>query len=182
MAEEVNTHAASPVSISTPPKPGLVVLPEHRSEALFQQCFCSRNRSLIRRDSPARNRSRIRRPGAANMSVDLECYVTTSADPRPKNSRHIGRVVAASLIAGHVAAIVFVAFVFAGAEEHVITGSVLLAFGLRWAMLAVLSMRLTDQPQRWAVSHDCRTIPPFTEAPKPFMRCFHRWLGSACPG
>jgi pimeloyl-ACP methyl ester carboxylesterase len=46
---------------------------------------------------------------------------------------------------------VLVAFVFAGAEEHVITGSVILAFGLGWALLAVLSVRLTDQPQRWAV-------------------------------
>ena len=39
---------------------------------------------------------------------------------------------------------------FAGAQEHVITGSVLLAFAAAWAMLAVLSERWTDQPQRWA--------------------------------
>ena len=44
-----------------------------------------------------------------------------------------------------------VGFVFAGAEEHVITGSVMLGFGLGWALLAVLSARLTDQPQRWAI-------------------------------
>jgi pimeloyl-ACP methyl ester carboxylesterase len=54
------------------------------------------------------------------------------------------------LIAALVAAIVLVGLVFAGAEEHVITGSVMLAFGLGWALLAVLSVRLTDQPQRWA--------------------------------
>ena len=40
--------------------------------------------------------------------------------------------------------------VFPGATESVITGSMLLAFGLGWAMLAVLSARLTSQPQRWA--------------------------------
>ena len=39
---------------------------------------------------------------------------------------------------------------FAGAPEHVITGSALLAFAAGWAMLAVLSARLTSQPQRWA--------------------------------
>lgn len=76
--------------------------------------------------------------------------MTTGADPRPRSSRRIGRVVAASLIAGLVAAIVLVGFVFAGAEEPVITGSVMLAFGLGWALLGVLSERLTDQPQRWA--------------------------------
>jgi pimeloyl-ACP methyl ester carboxylesterase len=50
-----------------------------------------------------------------------------------------------------VTAIVLVAFVVSGAEEHVITGSVMVAFGLGWALLALLSVRLTDQPQRWAL-------------------------------
>ena len=52
--------------------------------------------------------------------------------------------------ADFVAAIVLVVGPFAGAQEHVITGSVLLAFAAAWAMLAVLSERWTDQPQRWA--------------------------------
>ena len=34
--------------------------------------------------------------------------------------------------------------------EPVITGSALLGFAAGWAMLAVLSARMTDQPQRWA--------------------------------
>ena len=63
---------------------------------------------------------------------------------------HIGRIVAGSLIGGLFGAIVLVAGPFAGAQEHVITGSVLLAFASAWAMLAVLSERWTDQPQRWA--------------------------------
>ena len=63
---------------------------------------------------------------------------------------HIGRIVAGSLIAGLVAAIALVVGPFAGAQEHVITGSVLLAFAAAWATLAVLSERWTDQPQRWA--------------------------------
>ena len=52
--------------------------------------------------------------------------------------------------AGLVGAVALVAGPFAGAQEHVITGSVLLAFAAAWAMLAVLSERWTDQPQRWA--------------------------------
>jgi pimeloyl-ACP methyl ester carboxylesterase len=37
-----------------------------------------------------------------------------------------------------------------GSQEHVITGAVLLAFAFGWALLALLSTRWTDQPQRWA--------------------------------
>src|SRR5581483_1193944 len=37
-----------------------------------------------------------------------------------------------------------------GATERVTTGSILIAFGLGWAMLAALSVRYSDQPQRWA--------------------------------
>jgi pimeloyl-ACP methyl ester carboxylesterase len=59
--------------------------------------------------------------------------------------------VTGSLFTGLVAAIVLVASPFAGAQENVISGVVLLAFALGWALLAVLSSRLTDQPQRWAV-------------------------------
>ena len=64
---------------------------------------------------------------------------------------HIGRIVAGSLVGGLVAAIALVVGPLAGAEEHVITGSVLLAFAAAWAGLAVLSARWTDQPQRWAI-------------------------------
>ena len=41
--------------------------------------------------------------------------------------------------------------VFAGAPEHLITGSALLALAFGWTMLAVLSIHLTSQPQRWAL-------------------------------
>jgi pimeloyl-ACP methyl ester carboxylesterase len=63
---------------------------------------------------------------------------------------HIGRIVAGTLIGGLVGAIALVVGPFAGAQEHVITGSVLLAFATAWAILGVLSERWTDQPQRWA--------------------------------
>jgi pimeloyl-ACP methyl ester carboxylesterase len=59
-------------------------------------------------------------------------------------------VVAASLATGFVAALLLVAVPFIPAEESGVTGAVLLGFALGWAMLAVLSVRFTDQPQRWA--------------------------------
>ena len=69
--------------------------------------------------------------------------------PLPK-SVPLARVIAASLIAGAVSALVLVLVVFPGATESVITGSALLAFGFGWAMMRVLSARMTSHPQRWA--------------------------------
>ena len=62
----------------------------------------------------------------------------------------IGRIVAGSVLLGLVGALFLTLVVFAGDPEHVITGSALLAFAAGWMMLAVLSIRLTSQPQRWA--------------------------------
>ncbi|HYO17932.1 MAG TPA: alpha/beta hydrolase, partial [Dermatophilaceae bacterium] len=59
---------------------------------------------------------------------------------------------AGSLATGLVAALLLVAAPFIPAEENGVTGAVLLGFALGWAMLAVLSVRLTDQPQRWAAA------------------------------
>jgi pimeloyl-ACP methyl ester carboxylesterase len=67
---------------------------------------------------------------------------------------HTGRrsalVVAGSLLAGLVAALALVLGPFAGDREAVITGAFLLGFAVGWALLAVLSERFTDRPQRWA--------------------------------
>jgi pimeloyl-ACP methyl ester carboxylesterase len=62
-----------------------------------------------------------------------------------------GRVVAGSLAIGLVAAAVPSLVVFAGAEEHVVTGTGLLGFGVGWLALARLSNRFTNRPQRWAL-------------------------------
>jgi pimeloyl-ACP methyl ester carboxylesterase len=59
-------------------------------------------------------------------------------------------IVAGSLLAGAVLAAVFPLLVFPGSAESVVTGSALLGFAAGWAMLALLSGRMTDQPQRWA--------------------------------
>jgi len=59
-------------------------------------------------------------------------------------------VVGGSLAAGFVGALVLALGVFGGGREHVISGVALLAFAGGWAMLGLLSARLTSQPQRWA--------------------------------
>src|SRR5262245_60598542 len=70
-------------------------------------------------------------------------------DP-PSGKGHIGRIVAGSVIGGLIGAVALVVGPLAGAPEHIVTGSVLLVFAIAWAMLAVLSGRWTEQPQRWA--------------------------------
>src|SRR5437867_9994353 len=77
--------------------------------------------------------------------------VETSDAARPMRKGHIGLIVAGSLIAGLVVALVFVIGPFGGAEEHVIMGTALLGWALGWALLAVLSIRWSDQPQRWTL-------------------------------
>jgi pimeloyl-ACP methyl ester carboxylesterase len=74
-------------------------------------------------------------------------------DPREGSIRkgHVGLIVAGSLFTGFVVALVLVIGPFGGAQEHVIMGTALLGWALGWALLAVLSIRWTDQPQQWAV-------------------------------
>lgn len=71
-------------------------------------------------------------------------------DPGPRG--HIGWIVAGSLASGLVAALLLATAPFIPAEESAVTGAVLCGFALGWAMLAVLSVRFTDQPQRWAAA------------------------------
>lgn len=75
------------------------------------------------------------------------------APPRPPPVPRrwpIGWIVAASLFGGATSALVLVLGVFAGAAEHVITGTALLGFAAGWALLAWLSDRRSDEPQPWA--------------------------------
>jgi pimeloyl-ACP methyl ester carboxylesterase len=90
--------------------------------------------------------------GSTQQRNPIEANVPDPSRATSRGEGHIGRVVAGSIIGGVVAAGVFVAGPFAGAKEHVITGSVLLAFAGAWAALAVLSQRWTNQPQRWAIA------------------------------
>jgi pimeloyl-ACP methyl ester carboxylesterase len=77
--------------------------------------------------------------------------VETSDAARPMRKGHIGLIVAGSLIAGLVVALVLVIGPFGGAEEHVIMGTALLGWALGWTLLAVLSICWSDQPQRWTL-------------------------------
>jgi pimeloyl-ACP methyl ester carboxylesterase len=69
---------------------------------------------------------------------------------RPIRRGHIGLIVAASMFGGLILALVLTLVVFGGATEPIISGVALLAFALGWTLLAWLSERRTDQPQRWA--------------------------------
>ncbi|HET8916305.1 MAG TPA: alpha/beta hydrolase [Propionibacteriaceae bacterium] len=71
--------------------------------------------------------------------------------PRTPGGR-IGLIIAGSLAAGLVTALVLVAAPFIPAQEGALTGVVLLGFAFGWALLAVLSVRFSDQPQRWAAA------------------------------
>jgi len=63
---------------------------------------------------------------------------------------HIGRIVAGSLAVGLLAALLLAAAPFISPEEDDVTGALLCGFAIGWATLALLSVRFTDQPQRWA--------------------------------
>src|SRR4051795_9587647 len=71
--------------------------------------------------------------------------------PAPKGPGHIGRIVAVSLATGLFAALLLVLAPFVSPDENHVTGAALCGFAVGWAMLAVLSTRYTDQPQRWAL-------------------------------
>ena len=75
------------------------------------------------------------------------------AAPAPESARtHIGIVVAGSLAAGFAAAVILPFLPVDTVDMTFSTAMVLFGFALGWALLAVLSMRFTDQPQRWAVA------------------------------
>jgi len=64
---------------------------------------------------------------------------------------HIGLIVLSSIAVGLGLGLVLDLLVFGGSREPVITGCALLSLAAGCAMLAALSARRTDQPQRWAI-------------------------------
>jgi pimeloyl-ACP methyl ester carboxylesterase len=71
---------------------------------------------------------------------------------QPTAKSRIGPIVALSIAAGLIVAVVLVAAPFVPVSENTLTGVVLLGFALGWALLAVLSTRFSDQPQGWAAA------------------------------
>lgn len=65
---------------------------------------------------------------------------------------YIGWMAAGSLATGVLAALLLAAAPVIPATESSVTGAILLGLALGWAMLAVLSVRFTDQPQGWAAA------------------------------
>jgi pimeloyl-ACP methyl ester carboxylesterase len=78
--------------------------------------------------------------------------MTTATQPDSTSGArgHVGRTVTFTMLAGPLLAIAAIAGPLAGAEEHVITASLLGSFSVAWLLVAVLTTRRTDQPQRWA--------------------------------
>ncbi|TCM39529.1 alpha/beta hydrolase [Kribbella sp. VKM Ac-2568] len=75
------------------------------------------------------------------------------AEPAPGPRRsHVGGVVAGSLAAGFAAAVILPFLPVDTVNVDFATAMVLFGFALGWALMAVLSIRFTDQPQRWAVA------------------------------
>ncbi len=72
------------------------------------------------------------------------------AVPRSRRS-HIGGIVAGSMFAGFVAAALLPFIPANTVDADFATAMVLFGWALGWALMAVLSIRFTDQPQRWAV-------------------------------
>ena len=81
---------------------------------------------------------------------DVDRQQPESVPPTAKS--RIGLIVAGSMAAGLIAAVILVALPFVPAKENVLTGVVLMGFALGWALLAVLSVRFSDQPQRWSAA------------------------------
>src|SRR5256885_8760457 len=62
----------------------------------------------------------------------------------------VGLMVAGSIFVGLVVSLLLVVGVFGGAQEHVIMGTALLGWAFGWVLLALVSTRWSNQPQRWA--------------------------------
>ncbi len=71
---------------------------------------------------------------------------------QPSSRGRLGSIVAASLTVGLLTALALVAAPFIPVRMNVLTGVVLLGFAFGWALLAVLSVRFSDSPQRWAAA------------------------------
>jgi pimeloyl-ACP methyl ester carboxylesterase len=72
-------------------------------------------------------------------------------EPKPGRSR-LGGVVAGSLAAGLAAALLLPFLPVGTVDVDFSTAMVLFGFAFGWALLAVLSTRFTEQPQRWALA------------------------------
>jgi pimeloyl-ACP methyl ester carboxylesterase len=95
--------------------------------------------------------SAVTHEGTSQPETSREPRQTRSKRPPSRHPKgRLGRIVFGSLASGLLAAGVLAAMPFVPAEPNELTGAVLCGFAIGWATLAVLSVRFTDQPQRWA--------------------------------
>ena len=101
-----------------------------------------------------KNLLRLNRTASPNQASDKPApaaSVGAGADEHRDRAR-IGWIVLGSMAAGLLAAVVLAAAPFMPPTEEGVTGAVLIGFAVGWALLAVLSTRFSDQPQRWAAA------------------------------
>lgn len=75
----------------------------------------------------------------------------TSSNVQRKSSRALFPLVAASLTAGFLLPLVLALGPASGGGESRMTGAALTGWGIGWALIALLSTRFTNEPQRWAL-------------------------------
>ena len=96
--------------------------------------------------------SALQRKGDVMTQRSARSNADQLAAPQPESRRrHLGGVVVGSLAAGLVAAAILPFLPVGTVDVNFSTAMVLFGWALGWALLAVLSIRFTDQPQRWAV-------------------------------
>ncbi len=136
----LRSSAASPQQASPPAKPAT-------SPAARNATGESNSRRSALRDSEQHGTGpMLGATPARHLPEDQDLLSGTG----PSRKGHIGWIVAGSLATGVLAALLLGTAPFIPATESSVNGAVLLGFALGWAMLAVLSVRFTDQPQKWA--------------------------------
>ncbi len=75
----------------------------------------------------------------------------TLSNVRRSPSHRLFPMVAASLIVGFLLPVILALGPASGGGESRMTGAALLGWGIGWALLAALTIRFTDRPQRWAL-------------------------------
>lgn len=72
-----------------------------------------------------------------------------NSSSRSSSTRSPVLAIAGSLLVGGALAVTLILSLASGGSEPVVTGSVLLAFGLGWGLMAFLTTRFSAQPQGW---------------------------------
>ena len=88
---------------------------------------------------------------SSESSAPLAGNASTPTSDRRSGRVGIGAIVLLSLGVGLVAAVLLPFMPWPTVDANSATAMVLFGFALGWALLAALSVQLTDQPQRWAV-------------------------------